>query len=116
MDHVAPSQCSAMGSRPVTVGGRPELYRPTAQMSSEPMTANPPTERRKVDRSVGGCLRGGLFLGLTLRGGGPFDVVGLFDRLGLDLQLDGSAHQDASGLRGTFQAMSQSSRTSSLRW
>src|SRR2546425_3412186 len=38
---LAPSQCSASVSRPVAVGGRPELYRPTAQLSSEATTARP---------------------------------------------------------------------------
>src|SRR5436309_2137690 len=45
-----PSQCRASVSRPVTVGGRPELYRPTAQMSEGPITAAPASSFSWVPR------------------------------------------------------------------
>src|SRR5439155_23106600 len=47
---LVPSQCRASVSRPVTVGGRPELYRPTAQMSSEATTARPASSFSLVPR------------------------------------------------------------------
>src|ERR1051325_9225317 len=48
IDHLVPFQFRARVSRPVAVGGRPELYRTTAQMSSEPMTTSAPR--------LGGCV------------------------------------------------------------